>query len=111
MPPSPAMMRSRVDLPQPLGPTSDTNWPDCTSNEMSSRATTPVEYVLFTRWIEMSGAAGTGAAVSTGGAKARAMGYWAVCSHGLHVLIGVMERLPTLSLSRETTCTTVTAIT
>ena len=46
--PSPATIRSSVLLPQPDGPTSETNWPSRTSNEMSSRATVPFAYVLPT---------------------------------------------------------------
>ncbi len=36
----PATMRSSVDLPQPLGPTSETNSPAPTDKEMSARAST-----------------------------------------------------------------------
>ena len=36
----PATMRSKVDLPQPLGPTSDTNSPVPTASEMPARAST-----------------------------------------------------------------------
>ena len=36
----PATMRSRVDLPQPLGPTSDTNSPVPTVSEMPASAST-----------------------------------------------------------------------
>ncbi len=36
----PAMMRSKVDLPQPLGPTNETNSPCATSSEMSRNAST-----------------------------------------------------------------------
>ena len=31
---SPAMIRKRVDLPQPDGPTKTTNWPECTCRSM-----------------------------------------------------------------------------
>ena len=34
----PAMMRSRVDLPEPLGPSRAVSLPSGASNEMSSRA-------------------------------------------------------------------------
>ncbi len=37
---SPATMRSRVDLPQPLGPTSETNSPVPTDIEMPASAST-----------------------------------------------------------------------
>ena len=36
----PATMRSRVDLPQPLGPTSETNSPAPTASEMPASAST-----------------------------------------------------------------------
>ena len=37
---SPATMRSRVDLPQPLGPTRETNSPASTDREMPASAST-----------------------------------------------------------------------
>ena len=37
---SPATMRSRVDFPQPLGPTSETNSPAPIDAEMPARAST-----------------------------------------------------------------------
>ena len=37
---SPATMRSKVDLPQPLGPTSETNSPASTESEMPASAST-----------------------------------------------------------------------
>ena len=45
-------MRSRVDLPQPLGPTSETNSPAPTDSEMPARASTgplAASYVMPTR--------------------------------------------------------------
>src|SRR5262245_35087793 len=44
----PAMMRSAVDLPQPEGPSSDTNSPGHTSRLRRSSATTPLAKVLPT---------------------------------------------------------------
>ncbi len=38
---SPATSESRVDLPQPLGPTTATNWPSGISRLIESSATTP----------------------------------------------------------------------
>ena len=49
---NPATMRSRVDFPQPLGPTSETNSPFPTDNEMPARASTgplAVGYDMSTR--------------------------------------------------------------
>src|SRR6516164_3293373 len=45
---SPAMMRSAVDLPQPEGPSSETNSPARTSRFNASRATVPRSNVLPT---------------------------------------------------------------
>ena len=45
-------MRSRVDLPQPLGPTSETNSPAPTDSEMPASASTgplAASYVMPTR--------------------------------------------------------------
>jgi hypothetical protein len=44
----PAMMRSAVDLPQPEGPSSDTNSPGQTSRLSRSSATTPLAKLLPT---------------------------------------------------------------
>src|ERR1700752_4912456 len=45
---SPATIRSKVDLPQPDGPTSTQNWPSPTSKSMPLMASKPPRYVLRT---------------------------------------------------------------
>ena len=42
----PAMMRSRVVLPQPEGPRKQTNSPSAISSEMSSRAVKPPNFFV-----------------------------------------------------------------
>src|SRR5262249_14800507 len=53
----PAMMRSAVDLPQPDGPSSDTNSPCRTLRSRRSSAVTPLAKVLPTRLSATTGAA------------------------------------------------------
>src|SRR5262249_8391134 len=52
----PAMMRSAVDLPQPDGPSNDTNSPGRTLRSRRSRATTPFAKVLPTLLSATTGA-------------------------------------------------------
>ena len=64
---SPATIRSSVDLPQPLGPTSATNSPRPTAKEMSRRASTGplrASYVIPTRSSAMKSG---GALIAPGG--------------------------------------------
>src|SRR5829696_456640 len=52
---SPAMMRSRVDLPPPLGPSRAVSEPDGISTETSSRATnSPNRFVMRSAWMATS---------------------------------------------------------
>jgi hypothetical protein len=53
---SPATMRSAVDLPQPEGPSSDTNSPARTSRLKSPSATVPLSYIFATLRNETMGA-------------------------------------------------------
>ena len=48
----PAMIRSRVDLPPPLGPSSAVSEPDGTSSVTSSRATaSPKRFEIDSTWM------------------------------------------------------------
>ena len=50
---SPAMTRSRVDLPQPDGPTKTTNSPSLTSRSMPfSTSTLPKDFLIFSSFSE-----------------------------------------------------------
>src|SRR5688500_1105529 len=49
-------MRSRVDLPQPLGPTTVTNSPGDTVNDVRSRARVPSLNVFEMSWNSSAGA-------------------------------------------------------
>src|SRR5262249_45575362 len=61
----PAMMRSAVDLPQPDGPSSDTNSPGGTSRSSRSRPSTAFAKVLPRRWSATTGATDAEGSVGT----------------------------------------------
>src|SRR5215475_8915013 len=62
----PAMMRNAVDLPQPDGPSSETNSPSRTSRCRRSSATTPLVKVLPTPSSATTGALGGGEGAGEG---------------------------------------------